>query len=423
MRSLAIAAVVGLSLATPVAAQQVPAELTLADALDIARDRNPTYLQAVNTARSQGAQVRAGWGAFLPTLSANLSFNGSDWRRFSGTGDFGGAARADTAFNIRSSSASQSVSARFTLFDGFRNLNSARATGASAGAANSARVAARNRVDAETTTRFNGALQTNQLIALEEQLLGLARLQFANTQRLFRVAGATQEDVLGAEADVANQELALERARGEAEKAWLSLREHLGLSEMIAFEVVGELPAVWNPETLREESLIDRAMVLSPRLRQLEAQASAANLQASAVRGNRWPTVSMNASYGRSSNQNGYGALFDLGPEDRGLNFGMTLDFPIFTGFQTSARVAQATADARNADQAAVSGRLNVERLVRAAVIDVQNAYRGLELAERSAELSRERVRLARDRGRRALHPRRPRSLVRWRPACLRNGV
>lgn len=384
--------------AAPLMAQQVPAALTLADALAIARERNPGYLQAVNTARSQGAQVRAGWGAFLPTLTANLSFSGNDSRTVTGDDDFGRAVQLPQPVDIRRSSASQSVAARLTLFDGFTNLHSARASGATATAAVASRALAGNRVDAETTGRFYDALRTRSLIALEDQLLELARQQFANTQRLFRAAGATQEDLLGAEADVANQELALDRARGEADKAKLAVREQLGFSEPIPFEVVGTLPDVWNPQTLSVTELIDRAAASSPRVLQLEAQANARNLQASAARGSRWPTISVNASYGRSVSLSSYDALFKFNPQNRGFGFGMSLEFPIFTGFQTSARIAQATADAWNADEAARAGRLNVERLVRAAVIDVQNAYRGLELAQRSAELSRERVRLGRER-------------------------
>ncbi len=398
MKSLVTAVVAGLSLATPMAAQQVPAQLTLADALDIARDRNPTYLQAVNTARSQGAQVRAGWGAFFPTLTANLSFTGNDSRTVTGEDSLGQVLEFARPIDIRRSSASQSVAARLTLFDGFNNLHTARASGAFAAAAYASRALAANRVDAETTARFYEALRTTSLIALEDQLLELARRQFANTQRLFRTAGATQEDLLGAEADVANQELALDRARGEADKAKLAVREQLGFTEPILFEVRGTLPDVWNPQSLPVSELIGRAAASSPRVRQLEAQAHARNLQASAARGGRWPTLSVNASYGRSVNRSSFEALFEFNPQNRGFGFGVTLDIPIFTGFQTSARIAQVTADAQNASEAARSGLLNVERLVRAAVIDVQNSFRGLELAERSAELSRERVRLARQR-------------------------
>ena len=126
MSSSCLTAALVLLVAAPLTAQQVPADLTLADALAIARERNPEYRQAVNTARSQGAQVRAGWGVFFPTLTANLSFTGNDSRTVTGEDDFGRAVELSTPIDIRRSSASQSVGARLTLFDGFNNLHSAR---------------------------------------------------------------------------------------------------------------------------------------------------------------------------------------------------------------------------------------------------------------------------------------------------------
>src|SRR5690606_1701516 len=50
------------------AAQNVPAELTLEDAVRLAREHSPAYRKALNDARVAAAQVRQSWGAFLPTL-------------------------------------------------------------------------------------------------------------------------------------------------------------------------------------------------------------------------------------------------------------------------------------------------------------------------------------------------------------------
>lgn len=380
------------------AAQQVPARLTLDDALAIARERNPDYVQAANSARAQGAQVRAGWGGFLPTLSAQLQFQGATSTTVTGQDDFGRPVELPTPVDFQRSSASQSINAAVTLFDGLGNLNSLRAARATADATDAARAVTLNQVEAEVTRRFYEALRTERLIVLEERLLTSAREQLSNTQRLFRAAAATQEDVLGAEADVANQEMQLERARGDARKARLSVRQQLGITEPVAFTVEGDLPAVEDPRALDADSLVNAALALHPRITQLDASAHAAHMRASAARGSRWPRITLSAGYSRSVSLSSYEALFEFNPQNRGFGFGMTLDLPLFTGFETSARVAQASLEARNADEALRGGQLAVEREVRAAFIDVQNAHRALELAERSAELSRERLRLSRER-------------------------
>jgi outer membrane protein len=376
----------------------VPARLTLRDAIEIARERNPDYQQALNTYHAQGAQVRAGWGAFLPTLSARMSFAGSDSRTVTGQDDYGQPVELPAPITFQGSSSNQSVSAGITLFDGLRNLHSLRSARASQAAADAARWAARTRLDAETTRRFYDALRAAQLIALEERLLASAKEQYANTERLFRTASATQEDLLGAEADVLNQELQLDQAQGTARKALLALRELLGITEPIDFEVAGDLPAVWDPETLAADSLVSVALAEHPQLQQLEANANAAELRAAAAHGGYWPRIQAAASFSRSVNLGSYQALFDLNPRNRSFGFSLSLDLPLFTGFQTSAQVAQASADAENAEATLRAGALALERDVRAALVDLKNAYRALALAERASELSSERLRLSRER-------------------------
>jgi outer membrane protein len=406
MRAAAVAAAAAAAavvavLAPSLVAQErtaVPAQLTLEDAIAIARERNPDYLQAVNSYQASGAQVRAGWGAFLPSLDLRMGFSGYDQRTVTGQDTVGRPIPINPAVTFQQSSSTQSLSAGLTLFDGLRNLHALRAARASQDAADAARWDTRSRVDAETTRRFYEALRTSQLIALEERLLASSREQRDNTDRLFRAAAANQEDVLGAEADVANAELQVARAKGDADKAVLSLRAQLGLTEPIAFEVVGELPPAWDPSALDADSLVALALANHPQIARLRGAADAAHLRASSARGARWPTIQVGASLSRSIGLQSYQALFDFNPKNRTLSFSMSMDLPLFTGFQTSAQVAAAQLDADNADQALRSGQLALEADVRAGVIDVQNAHEALNLAERASGYSSERLRLARER-------------------------
>jgi len=392
--------VLGLLGAGPLAGQEraVPAQLTLAEAIAIARERSPDLAQARNTLNAQGSQVRAGFGAFLPTLSAQLQFAGSDSRTVTGQDDFGQPVELPEAIAFKGSSSSQGIFTSLTLFNGFRNLKSYNAARASQAAAEDARLAVEARVDAETTRRFFDAVRTRLLIALEERLLASAREQRDNTARLFRTASATQEDLLGAEADVATQELQLARAQGDADKAVLAVREQLALVEPITFDVAGELPSAWDPTAMDADSLVALALEIHPDVARLDAAANAAHLRAGAARGSYWPTVRLGASLSRSVNLRSYEALFDFNPQNRTFGFSLTFDWPLFQGFQTRAQVSQAVADALNAEEALRGARLTRDREVRAALIDLQNAYRGVALAERASELSAERLRLSRER-------------------------
>jgi outer membrane protein len=376
-------------------AAQVPSQLSLEEALAIARTRNPAYLRAIAQSDASGADVRAGFGGFLPDLSASLSWSGNSRTIITGEDDFGQPVRLPDPLTFRSSSAFQSVSSSLVLFDGLRTLNSWRAAraGADAAAAGVAYEAAA--VRAEVERRFYSALQARRLIEVEEQLLEISRQQLDATQRLFRVAARTEVDVLGAQVQVSQQEQELARARGEARKAVLSLAEQIGLEQDADFEVVGELPTPFDPSNLDQDSLLARSIGQNPRLGRAAADAAQASFSASAARGRRWPTVSARASFGRNVSLSSYDAVFQLNPQDRSFGFGVDVQIPLFTRFQTSLAVAQAVAQERIAAETLREAELLLDRDVRSAFIDLQTAHRRLQLAQQAVDFSRRRLTMA----------------------------
>lgn len=381
----------------PAAAQAAPDTLTLDEALVLARSLNPAYRRAVAQTDASGAQVTAGVGAFLPSLNGSVSFNGSSSTRITGEDDFGQPVELADPITFESSAAFQSLSAQLTLFDGFRNLSNLRAARAGAEAADAALGGEALRIAADVTRRFYEAVERRDLIGVEERLLAIRREQLAMTERLFRVAQRTQLDVLGADAEVAQQELALEAARGEARKAVLRLGEAIGLDEPARFEVAGELPEPFDPLGLDAESLVARALEASPRIAQARADERRAAASAAAARGGWWPTVSAAASFSRSVSRSSFDALFDLNPRNHGFGFGLSVSVPLFDRFQTMSAAAQAGAAERAAEESLREARLRLETDVRQGFVDVQTAYRQVRLAERALDLSRRRLAMAQE--------------------------
>ena len=150
---------------------QAPAVLTLTDAIDLARQYNPTYRQAVNRLDAASAQVQSGFGRFLPRLDLGASFNGRSSTTVTGENDAGEPIRLPTTVNFRSSSASQSISASWTIFDGFGNINNYRSTKASELSAEASADATAWGVEAETTRRFYNVLRAMRQLELEQELL------------------------------------------------------------------------------------------------------------------------------------------------------------------------------------------------------------------------------------------------------------
>ncbi len=381
----------------PLQAQNTVTKISLAEALRTARVNNPAYRAALADVKLARAEEKQGWGAFLPDARVSFATGGYLSRTFTGRNEFGQPVRRDDPLEFTRSHSSQGVSVGWTLFDGgarYRELRAAQAL-SRATLARARDEAAR--LEAEVTRRYYDALRTQRLILLEEQLLAPARERLLATERLLRVAARSPIDVLGAEAGVAEQELALEQAHGEARKAMLSLREEIGLLDGPAFELADDLTVVFDPVVLRLDTLMHMALRSNPRVVEREAAVSAAMLRTRAARARRWPTVSASAGVGRSISGEGYNALFALAPPDQGIDFGVVVSYPLLDRLQTSHSIVQAAAALTRAEEALRAQRLALEREVQGARIDLENAYRATQAAERSTILHRKRVQLAQE--------------------------
>ena len=385
-----------LALATAATAQDASQPLTLDEARRVAVEKNPRYRQAQNGVVTARAVERRGLEAFLPELRLGVSSGGYLSRIFTGIDEFGKPVRRPDPLNITRSSSSQQISlSSVTLFDGgirYRDLRAARAEG---DAADAAVLLGASTLDAELTRRYYDAKRKGELIHLEEELLKSAEARHAATERLLRIAAASPVDLLGAEIAVAEQARVLETARGDARKAMLALGEEMGVSDAPSWELTSEPPAVFDPSGFDADSVAARAAVVSPLLAQLNARVVAGEQRSKAAGGSRWPTVSASAGFGRSIGTEGYGSFFDPNPLDQSFSFGLSVSIPVFTAYRTTLQVTLARVAAMNAHEDAEAARLTLEREVRSALIDLENAYRTDQLAERGRDLARRRLDLA----------------------------
>jgi outer membrane protein len=387
----------GLMLAATVGAQE-PTVLTIERALEMAREYNPAYRRALAQDEASGAGVRAGFGAFLPSLNASLNWNGNRNTTQIGEDDFGRPILGDSSVTFESSSASQGVSSSITLFDGLQNLNNYRAAQASADAADATVSQQGIAIEAEVARRFYSAVQARRLIDVEEQLLAVSRQQLDATRRLFSVAARTEVDVLGAQAQLAQQEQALALAEGDARRADLLLAEQIGIQDQMAFELSGALPQPFDPAMFDVDSLVQFGFEQSPVLAQATADLAQARFSAGAAKGRYWPTVTASANFARSESSGGFDSFFEINPRtNRGLGFGLSVQVPIFNRFTTRNAVAQAVAQATIAEENLREAELRVERSIRSAHIDLVTAFRRLQLAQQAVDFGRRRLAMAQE--------------------------
>jgi outer membrane protein len=397
MRRACMACMTLFVLATSASAQQ-PGVLTRDDAVRTAREHNPAFLRVLNDLDVAGASVRsARASAFLPSLSTSVRLSGGESTAITGEDPFGQTIRLPEALTSQSSSANQDVSAQMTLFDGFSSFRTLDAQRAAYAATEASIEAQAIQLAGQVSRDYYNAVRTARLIALEEALLASAQERLVRTEELLRLAARNRVDVLGARGDVAQSEQSVARARGEADKARLALAATMGLDPATPFTLDTLLPPVFDPAVLDHDALVAAALHAHPVVRQRSAAVGAAEQRAAAARGRRWPTITANAGYNRNMNRTGYAAFGEVNPPNYRYSFGLSATLPIFTRYQTSATIAEANAAASDAEHDLRGSRIAVERDVRSALIDLDNAYASLQLAELNVVLGRERQELTQE--------------------------
>lgn len=372
--------------------------LSLQQALVTAEENNPAYRRALTEVGTAQADVRRARGAFLPDVAVAVRLTGNYNRTLTGQNDFGEVVRSPEARESNGSYNDQSLSVSgFSLFDGGqrrRDLRAARAGEQVVEARVSGEVV---RMRADVARRYWEAVRTDRTIRLEEELMAAARDRLAVTQALVRVGVRGPLDVLGAEVAVAEQEQALERARGEARTRQLDLRQAMGVIEGGWLRLTDEPPAMFNPATLDGEAIVAASLSSHPRVQRVDLTVQQADARLSSARAGRLPRLSMGASMGRSQRYSDYGGLVDLNPLDQSLGVNFTVSVPIFSQYRTSYQVQSARAARDVATEDARGERLGLEREVRGALIDLDNAYRAATNAERTLGLNRQRLQLAQE--------------------------
>ncbi len=281
MRSLLLAVGLGAGPALVAAQAPVPAHLSLADAIAIARQNNPAYRQALNDRGPAGWAVRNAWSSvFLPSFTATGGIG------YSGPGEQ----------NFLTSSFSQDVSTLSSFYDLGLSWQLSGATLSQPGLQKARQRAteadvrgAENVLITVITEQYLTVLQADENLELarktlerNEEFLKLARAQFAVGQR-------TLIDVRRAQV-----------ARGQAEVAQLRAETVVSVEKLRLFEHLGVVP----PTDVSTIMLTDTFTVEPPRwqLDELLAMADRENPSLNALRAREtaadWGVRSMTSSYG-----------------------------------------------------------------------------------------------------------------------------
>jgi len=439
---LFIALAAGAIAAGDAAAQQPPATLSLEEAVQLARRHNPGFRAQLNDEGVADWNVRAAYGAVIPTFGINgdLTWRAGGQRRVEGVniGDL-----PDQMGSGYSMGLNMNLDAG-TLFEMTRARASRDATRAGI-------EAARYTLETDVTRQYLAAMRARDAVELARRDLAAADEALRLAEARVAAGAAAHLDSNQAAVERGRAEVALIQAEAAAELEKLRLLQRIGLDpdrnvELTSTFTVTE-PA-WSLQDLTAQALGGNPQVVAARANE---SASRANLRATRLS----YLPSLNLSYGWSgftqktmdedflltSAQEGSAraiqscerqndlysrlanpipaidcqAQFAFTEADRaGIlaenrlfpldftksppSFRLSVSMPIMTGFSREAQNQQASASAEDAKHQRRQQELQVRTDVASSYLALQTAYRTASLEERNVAAAREQLALQQER-------------------------
>jgi len=240
-----------------------------------------------------------------------------------------------------------------------------------------------------TKQAFYGYLLAKEFSAVAEEALRLAEDFMTNVKNLYEVGMASKFDLLRSEVQVANLKPQAIRARNSVEVAALGLKTVCGIDLETPVEVKGELVA--PPLDPVSEAIVEEALAERPELRQLDYQRLMAGESLKMARGALLPSLALGGVY----NVWGDALNFQKGTWQNYYTISLSLNLPIFNGFEARARIGQSKALIRELDWTYKGLSKAIALEVRQAVLENDQARETLLSQEKNVEQAREAVRIA----------------------------
>src|SRR3984957_13820884 len=359
--------------------------LTLRDAITQALRYNLATIESGKNAQIARGQRLIALSKLLPQVSGGLSENVEQLSLATfGLQQIQGIPNIVGPFSYTSvdATASQTIFS----FESIQRFRAART------AEQAAQLSYQDILDAVTLTVGNAYLQvteTDSRIQAQEAQVRNAKALYDQALDEVQAGAAPRIEATRTEVQLHTEEYNLSVARNNFEVAKLGLGRAIGLPLGQQFELADQVPySEINP------SRVDDALTIAYKSRSDFRAALDSNKSAtqtlSATRGERYPTVGVNGSYG------------DIGPtlgQSHGdFTFQAGINVPIFTGGRIKGDVTQAEAEVRQRKAEAEKIRGQVDYDVRAAFLNLDAAKEQVAVAKQNVDLANENLARSKDR-------------------------
>lgn len=195
-----------------------------------------------------------------------------------------------------------------------------------------------------TVNAFYGCLLTKELVKVQEEAYNQAQANFEVVNKKYESGAASGFDKMRAEVDVANLKPALIAARNNYQSALTMLKTVLGLKKDEQIDVQGEFKFVEDELSIMSlDELQQLAIEKSPLFQAIQDQKRIMKKTVAISRSNFLPKVFFQTDYSFMDMRNDY--KFRHASASKGFTSAISLQIPLFHGFQSAAQYQKAKLD------------------------------------------------------------------------------
>jgi len=375
MRTVVLTMVLGSVLVRPAIAGEPETKKTLAQCIEIAVQNHPS-LKAADAAVQAGHQrVLEAVSPYLPQLNGTYQTS----RRQTSPAAFGGSGPV-------TKSTFSSTSATFTqvLFDFGQQLELIRSEQASEEQLRADRTTQLNTVVLNLKQAYFNVLATVRLLGVADETVHQNQKHLEQAEGRFKVGLAAKFDVTTAQVQLAQAELNQVTARNNVAVARETLRNALGLTGALEFDIVDNFDV--HQVLVTEGEALAAAYDRRPELQSIRAQELSTSKYIESLELSNLPTLNASAQLGLQGVDHPTGAVWSVGGN---------LSVPILAGGLTMFQIGEQKANFANITFNEEVTRQNIALEVRQDVLNLQQASESIRVSEKGLQLARENLDLA----------------------------
>jgi outer membrane protein len=360
----------------------------LKKAISVALNNNTTISSLQNSLSIQKLNIQTARGNLYPTLALNGSWSRNNSFSKGSTQLFNGIPVFVPDQNVWQNSFNLGFSSQVVLYNGFANYESVDLENQNEQSLRLQLEKTKTDVVLSIYQKFFDAIKKEKIVKTYEDNLQNSRDQLAKIQEYVNVGKKTLSDIYKQDVQVAQNELLLEQSKNDFSKSKIDLLYAMNddLNKNISIDSkdinaglsVAELKAILD-KSMNVDDLVKNAVAgrfdYKSAMQDIRINQTRLNL---AVKNLYFPTVSAFSNYNMTGKeaQN----IFD----SRTFAFGLSLNYYIFQGnkFNINRQIAEVNIKQKSEDLVKLEQQIRSD--LKKAIIDLETAYKQIEILERN---------------------------------------